>query len=79
MWTMCLSRLLLCQMKVKWFTIILLTEGICELPEVSGLHGKGDINIGDGGDNDDEAPGPTAKSASLWDDFEEESNLWGDE
>ena len=44
----------------------MLTEGICELT-VSGLQGNGDITIGDGGDNDDDAPDPTAKGMNLWD------------
>lgn len=44
----------------------MLTEGICDLT-VSGLQGNGDITIGDGGDNDDDAPGATAKGMNLWD------------
>jgi hypothetical protein len=44
----------------------MLTEGICDLT-VSGLQGNGDITIGDGGDNDDDAPGATAKGTNLWD------------
>lgn len=44
----------------------MLTEGICNLT-VSGLSGNGDITIGDGGDNDDDAPDPTAKGMNLWD------------
>lgn len=44
----------------------MLTEGICDLT-VSGLQGNGDITIGDGGDNDDDAPDPTAKGMNLWD------------
>lgn len=47
----------------------MLTEGICDLT-VSGLQGNGDITIGDGGDNDDDAPGPTAKGTNLWDGWE---------
>lgn len=44
----------------------MLTEGICDLT-ASGLSGNGDITIGDGGDNDDDAPDPTAKGMNLWD------------
>lgn len=47
----------------------MLTEGICDLV-VSGLNGGGDITIGDGGDNDDDAPDPTAKGTNLWDGWE---------
>ena len=46
----------------------MLTEGICELA-VSGLQGNGDITIGDGGDNGDDVPGPSAKSSDLWGDW----------
>lgn len=42
----------------------MLTEGICELA-VSGLQGNGDITIGDGGDNNEGVPGPSAKSTNL--------------
>jgi len=45
------------------------TEGICDLV-VSGLNGGGAIDIGDGGDHDDDAPGPSAKSTNLWDGWE---------
>ena len=47
----------------------MLTEGICNLT-VSGVEGSGDITIGDGGDNEGDAPGPTAKSTNLWDGWE---------
>ena len=47
----------------------MLTEGICDLT-ISGLQGNGDITIGDGGDNGDDAPGPTAKGTNLWDGWE---------
>lgn len=47
----------------------MLTEGICNLT-VSGVEGSGDITIGDGGDNDDDAPDPTAKGMNLWDGWE---------
>jgi hypothetical protein len=47
----------------------MLTEGICDLT-VSGLNGGGAIDIGDGGDNDEDAPDPTAKSTNLWDGWE---------
>ena len=45
----------------------MLTEGICDLPPVSGLTGNGDIIIGDGGDNGEDVPDPTAKGTNLWD------------
>lgn len=45
------------------------TEGICDLV-VSGLNGGGAIDIGDGGDNGDDAPGPSAKGMNLWDGWE---------
>ena len=45
----------------------MLTEGICDLT-VSGINGGGGgLDIGDGGDNDDDAPDPTAKGMNLWD------------
>ena len=45
----------------------MLTEGICDLT-VSGINGGGGgLDIGDGGDNDDDAPDPTAKGTNLWD------------
>lgn len=47
-------------------SFVLLTEGICDLT-VSNVQGTGDITIGDGGDNDDDAPDPTAKGTNLWD------------
>lgn len=47
----------------------MLTEGICDLT-VSGIKGNGDITIGDGGDNDGDVPGPSAKSTNLWDGWE---------
>jgi hypothetical protein len=45
----------------------MLTEGICDLT-ISGINGGGGgLDIGDGGDNDDDAPDPTAKGMNLWD------------
>ena len=45
----------------------MLTEGICDLT-VSGINGGGGgLDIGDGGDNEGDVPGPTAKGTNLWD------------
>ena len=44
------------------------------LMSISGITGSTDQDdiptIGDGGDNDDDAPGPSAKGTNLWDGWE---------
>ena len=44
------------------------------LMSISGITGSTDQDdiptIGDGGDNDDDAPGPSAKGMNLWDGWE---------
>jgi hypothetical protein len=54
--------------------IALMTDRFCDGLIVSKLQGTTDqpdlISIGDGGDNDDDAPGPAAKGSNVWDSWE---------
>lgn len=56
----------------------LLGDEICDMIQASKITGNsdgGEINIGDGGDNGDDVPLPSAKEfASLWYEEEEEED-----
>lgn len=53
--------------------VVTTTDQVCVPIVASNINGSGAIVIGDGGDNDDDVPDPTAKGRG-----QEEMNLWGE-
>ena len=65
-------------MKPECECMALMGSEICDMVQASKITGNsdgGEINIGDGGDNGDDVPLPSAKEfASLWYEEEEEED-----